>query len=70
MINLHNEKNQLAKFFLCKINCGEKSAAPCAGCDVKTASYLNVIAFCEGKKWKNKLLLKEQKLSAVNQGLM
>ena len=48
MIDLHNEKNQLALFFLCVVYRGEKRTVPCVGRDVETASYFNVIAFCEG----------------------
>ena len=43
MIDLHNEKNQLALFFLCVVYRGEKRTVPCVGRDVKTASYFNVI---------------------------
>ena len=35
LLNFHNEKNQLAKFFSCVVCCGEKSPMLCVGRDVE-----------------------------------
>ncbi len=58
-------KINLPQFFLCKVHLAENRTFLFIVLTLNTASYFNVISFCEGKKWKRKLLQKERKLSAV-----
>ena len=55
-LNFYNEPINLPQFFLCKVHLAESSQHLFVTLTLNTASYLMVIAFCEGKKRKNNLL--------------